>query len=84
MGRLLMAQGAVQEALEVFELFEKLAERQLGADFALTQSAKKWAATARREMNIELRNERAGKPTWKFGCFTFPRDFKSLSADSEA
>jgi hypothetical protein len=81
MGTLLMTQGAVQEALEGFELFEKLVERQLGADFALTQSAKKWADTARRERNIELRNERAGKPTWKFGCCTFPRDFKSLSAD---
>lgn len=81
MGKILMTQGAVEEALEVFELFATLAEKQLGPDFPLTQRAKRWAASARRERSIELRNEKAGRPTLEFGCLTFPRDLKSLGVD---
>jgi hypothetical protein len=81
MGKILMGQGAVEEALEVFELFAALAETQLGPDFPLTQRAKRWALVARRERSIEVRDEKAGRASLKFGCLTFPRDLKALGVD---
>jgi hypothetical protein len=78
MGKILLAQGGLEEAVEVFELFRAAAERILGLDHSMTKRAEKWAIHARSERSLELRDEQAGRASLKWGCITFTRSLKGI------
>ncbi|KAI9800977.1 MAG: hypothetical protein M1825_003511 [Sarcosagium campestre] len=86
MGTILMAQGALDEAIYVLELFAKLALEALGEEHAVTRKAERLSAVARRERLEELELERSWQEgdslrLMKYGCTTVPRDVNNLGKD---
>ncbi|KAI9849350.1 MAG: hypothetical protein M1837_004810 [Sclerophora amabilis] len=77
MGIILLAQGALEEAVYVLELFAKLAQETLGEEHAASRKAERFASLARREKQEEL-EEGDHVKRMKYGCNTVRRAMEEL------
>lgn len=74
MGRLLMAQGALQEAIVVFQLFVDLVPEVLGEeDDGVGNDVRKILKFASKEREDEVGDEVEGRVGSRWGCMTFQR-----------
>ncbi|KAK2616313.1 hypothetical protein QQS21_000747 [Conoideocrella luteorostrata] len=81
MGKILMSQGALEEAAMVFKHFALGAEKLWGPEDSMTKRAKRWEVHAAAERSVELRDEKEGRATLGWGCGSFPRTISSLGVD---
>jgi hypothetical protein len=83
MAKILLAQGGVEEAVEVFEQFALGAERLWGPEDSMSKRGRKWEMHARSERSVEVRDEMAGRASLAWGCMTFPRDVNALGVEKK-
>jgi hypothetical protein len=81
MGKILLSQGGIEEAVKVFEHFAAGAERLWGEEDPMVKRARKWEEHARKERSVEIRDEVAGRPSLAWSCLTFPRDPNALGVE---
>jgi nucleoside phosphorylase len=81
MGKILLAQGALEEAVMTFQHFAIGAEKLWGPDNAMAKRARKWEAHTARERSVEVRDEMEGRATLAWGCNTFPRNINVLGVE---
>ena len=80
-GKLSLAWGALEEAVNIFRLFALLAAEEFGDDDPITKRTRKLLALAVEEKKQELKDEGEGVADLKFGCFTFRRNMSELEKD---
>ncbi len=81
MGRILLAQGALDEAAEVFKLFIGPSTEMLGPDHRLTVRANRLLSIAMSEQERAAEHDEKGDLWLRFGSMTFPRDLSTLEED---
>lgn len=78
MGKVLLSQGALTEAVGVFRLYVKVAKKEFGEEDALTREAERLLSVAERERAEELEEEKEGRVSMKWGSITFARNISLL------
>lgn len=78
MAKILLSQGALEEAVFCLALFAELAEGELGPGDPIAVTARRLTEVAKREREEELEEVRSGKVSLRWGCCSFTRDISRL------
>lgn len=78
MGEILWAQGALEEAVAVFEAFAELRAKIMGEDDILVKKARRATALAKEEWEVSQEVNKRKEHVLKFGTIVFPRKVQDL------
>jgi hypothetical protein len=78
MGKILLSQGQLEEAVLVTGLFARMATEELGDDDPVTVEAKRLFGIAEKERAEELEDEKEGRVSMRWGSVMFMRDVSEL------
>jgi hypothetical protein len=83
MGKVLLAQGMLEEAVICFEEFCTAANEELGPEDPMSKRTKRLLIKSKRERSIEIRDDKAGRIGTFWGSMIFPRDLNALEMSEE-
>jgi hypothetical protein len=78
MARILLGQGALEEAIYCLETFIELAESAIASDDPILVTARRLAVVAKAEREEELKEVEDGKVSLRWGCISYQRDVSML------